>query len=80
MGLNDINSLRTLQKNVLNGIEELVRKKQKKNYVRVIDIVKKYGFTPTKTHHGYLINIKELSEGCLLEIKQCIEKTVVDTI
>ena len=68
------NNLKLLQKNVLHGIELLVKGKKKSQYKDIIDIIKSHDITPTKTHHGYLINISDLPKECLLDISNLIDK------
>ena len=73
-------NLKILQKRVLNSIEFLVKKKAKTQYKKVITILNENGYFPTKTHHGYLINIGELSFECLNRIEGFITKEKAEII
>ena len=79
MDIEKIN-IKVLQKKVLSDIENLVKKKAKNQYKNVIKILNENGYFPTKTHHGYLINIGELSTQCLIDIQKYTSSQKVEII
>ena len=66
--IDKIESIGSTQKKVLGILERLVSERSKPKIKLIVEILTKHGYFATKTNRGLLVNIRELSRECLVEI------------